>query len=208
MPSDINRFFLLSRMSMSRGHSQITGTDHSVAEHSYYMSLLTLLYGNSLLKDVFLSEDVDLEREELLTLCVIHDLPEIYTGDIPTTAKAGYRKVFKEIESRALNQLIGELSSPYIDTTDLSKMDFGAYSKNSISALKVLDQMEFLLSRILDYRKGNSFAMMYGVAENLRWLQNTLTQEEMERLQSWQPYSEVSKIIEGLSTGKAFLINE
>jgi 5'-deoxynucleotidase YfbR-like HD superfamily hydrolase len=59
-----------------------TGQAESVAEHSWRLSLMALLFRDAL-------PDINLGR--LLSLCVIHDLGEALSGDIPAPEQARLR---------------------------------------------------------------------------------------------------------------------
>ena len=54
------------------------GRTESVAEHSWRVSLMA-----SLLRHEF----PDLDMDKVVTMCLIHDLGECFTGDIPTFIK-------------------------------------------------------------------------------------------------------------------------
>ena len=54
----------------------------SVADHSWRISLMAML--------LCMEEEFrDLDRDKLLCMCLIHDLGEVFTGDIPTFLKSG-----------------------------------------------------------------------------------------------------------------------
>lgn len=76
-----------------------TGRQESTAEHSWRLALLASL---------FLSEFPKLDRERVLMLCLVHDLGELYEGDISAVlmpdAKAKY-----ETELRAVTRLFSML---------------------------------------------------------------------------------------------------
>jgi len=60
-------------------HAYTSGGRHeSVAEHSWRIALMAFL-----IKDEFKSIDID----KVIRMCLIHDLGEIFTGDIPTFLK-------------------------------------------------------------------------------------------------------------------------
>ena len=54
------------------------GRQESVAEHSWLMSLMAFL-----IKDEFPEADM----HKVIEMCIIHDLGEAFTGDIPTLCK-------------------------------------------------------------------------------------------------------------------------
>lgn len=54
------------------------GRHESVAEHSWMMTLMTFM-----IKDEFPEADMD----KVIKMCIIHDLGEAFTGDIPTFEK-------------------------------------------------------------------------------------------------------------------------
>ena len=61
----------------------------SVAEHSYNVALIALnLVGASVGHKGFSKEDESL----LLTLCLVHDMPEVFSGDIPSTIKGAFKE--------------------------------------------------------------------------------------------------------------------
>ena len=75
----------------------------SVAEHSWGVALLAL----------FLADAVDepLERDKLLTIALIHDLPEAVLSDIPTPAAQFFPPTAKrEAEEAVLTDLLAPLS--------------------------------------------------------------------------------------------------
>ena len=56
-----------------------SGRKESVAEHSWRLALMALL-----LRDEFPEADMD----RVLRMCIIHDLGEAFTGDIPAFEKS------------------------------------------------------------------------------------------------------------------------
>ena len=53
------------------------GRQESVAEHSWRLALMAML-----LEDAF-----DCDMNKVIRMCLIHDLGEVFTGDIPTFQK-------------------------------------------------------------------------------------------------------------------------
>ncbi len=73
------------------------GRPESVAEHSWMMTLMAFF-----IKDEFPEADMD----KVIKMCIIHDLGEAFTGDIPTFEKdEANEKTEKELLSAWLNTL-------------------------------------------------------------------------------------------------------
>ena len=73
------------------------GRRESVAEHSWRVSLMAML-----MKDEFPGVDID----RVVRMCLVHDMGEAITGDIPTFRKTD---ADREVEARRLDELIGAL---------------------------------------------------------------------------------------------------
>ena len=73
------------------------GRHESVAEHSWMMTLMAFFF-----KDEFPDADID----KVIKMCIIHDLGEAFTGDIPTfDKKADDNKNEKKLLYKWLNDL-------------------------------------------------------------------------------------------------------
>ena len=68
------------------------GRTESVAEHSWRISLMAFLLKN---------EFADLDMDRVISMCLIHDLGECFTGDIPTFIKTDDNR---RTEDSLLNQ--------------------------------------------------------------------------------------------------------
>ena len=77
------------------------GRHESVAEHSWMMTLMAFF-----MRDEF--PDVDMDK--VIRMCIIHDLGECFTGDIPTFDK---KQVHEDIEENLLFNWIDTLPSYY-----------------------------------------------------------------------------------------------
>lgn len=77
------------------------GRHESVAEHSWRMSLMAYF-----LKDEFPEADTD----KVILMCIVHDLGEAFTGDIPTFEKT---KGDEATEERLLHDWIESLPEKY-----------------------------------------------------------------------------------------------
>ena len=89
------------------------GRHESVAEHSWMMTLMAFF-----MKDEF--PEVDMEK--VIKMCIIHDLGEAFTGDIPTFEKTS---VNEETEEELLYSWIKSLPENYAD----DKVVFSDYLK-------------------------------------------------------------------------------
>lgn len=84
------------------------GRHESVAEHSWMMTLMAFF-----LKDEF----PELDMNKVIEMCIIHDLGEAFTGDIPTFEKTAANE---QTEEALLSQWIHSLPEPYASKmTDL-----------------------------------------------------------------------------------------
>jgi putative hydrolase of HD superfamily len=111
------------------------GQQESVAEHSWRLCLMAmLLYGHA--------PDVDLTR--LLKMCLIHDLGEAISGDVPAPAQAGSPR---KAEQERLDLI--ELTRPL--PSDLRREilelwdEYEAASTREAALAKGLDKLETIL---------------------------------------------------------------
>jgi len=77
------------------------GRHESVAEHSWMMTLMAFF-----IKDEFPDADMD----KVIRMCIIHDLGEAFTGDIPAFDKT---KVNEETEEKLLRNWLDTLPENY-----------------------------------------------------------------------------------------------
>ena len=73
------------------------GRQESVAEHSWMMTLMAFFMKN---------EFPDADINKIIQMCIIHDLGECFTGDIPTFRKT---KEHEDTEEHLLNAWIDTL---------------------------------------------------------------------------------------------------
>lgn len=86
------------------------GRHESVAEHSWRAALMAYF-----LRDEFKEADMD----KVIRMCLIHDLGEAFTGDIPSFDKT---KADEEREEQLLNEWVTSLPQPFAsEMTDLYK---------------------------------------------------------------------------------------
>lgn len=111
-----------------------SGRHESVAEHCWRLSLMAMLCAD---------EFKGIDKEKLLKLCIIHDLGEAITGDIPSFYKT---RENDESESEAFSELISSL--PSVQRNELLAL-FEEISENKTEEAKImraLDNMEAVLS--------------------------------------------------------------
>lgn len=105
----------------------------SVAEHSWRISLMAFL-----LRHEFPELDID----KVVDMCLIHDLGECFTGDIPTFIKTDDdREVEDSLLNRWVQSLPEELSK---DIADLYK-EMDAQKTKEAKLYKSLDKLEALI---------------------------------------------------------------
>lgn len=107
-----------------------SGRKESVAEHSWRTALMAML-----LEDEF----PDADMNKVIRMCLIHDLGEAFTGDIPT-----FEKNFSDekTEEEVLHRWVGTLPAPVkkVFTELLSEMEHLQTQEAKI--YKALDRLE------------------------------------------------------------------
>ena len=115
-------------------HCYTTGGRHeSVAEHSWRITLLAYF-----IKDEFPEADMD----KVIKMCLIHDMGEIFTGDIPSFMKTAEdsRK-----EEELLSSWVKSLPEPY--ATEMAELysEMDALETTEAKIYKALDNMEAVI---------------------------------------------------------------
>lgn len=105
----------------------------SVAEHSWRLALMAIL-----LRGEFHEADIN----KLTAMCIIHDLGECFTGDIPTFSKTDKDR---ETEDRLLNEWVGSL--PAEVSAEFNGLYREMEEQKTIEAklFKALDKLEALI---------------------------------------------------------------
>lgn len=105
----------------------------SVAEHSWRISLMAFL-----LRREFPELDID----RVVDMCLIHDLGECFTGDIPSFLKSGGDE---ERERSALETWVASLPAPY--SVELKKLyaEMDALETDEARLYKALDKLEAVI---------------------------------------------------------------
>lgn len=106
------------------------GRRESVAEHSWRVSLMALLMAD---------EFPDLDIDRVIRMCLIHDLGEALTGDIPTFLKTDGDRA---VEAEGLDGLVGALPEPWPQTLRALYREMDALETPEAKLYKALDRME------------------------------------------------------------------
>ena len=109
------------------------GRRESVAEHCWRVSLMAYW-----LRDEFPEADMD----KVIRMCLIHDLGEAFTGDIPTFEKTS---ADEERESAALNSWVKSLPEPF--NSEMAELYREMEARETVEAkiYKALDGLEALI---------------------------------------------------------------
>ncbi|MBP3399159.1 MAG: HD domain-containing protein, partial [Erysipelotrichaceae bacterium] len=106
------------------------GRHESTAEHSWRLALMAFF-----LKDEF--EHLDMNK--VITMCLIHDLGEVITGDIPVFDKTSKDR---ETEADLLNDWVQSLPEPYASQMSELYQEMETLETDEAKLYKALDQME------------------------------------------------------------------
>jgi putative hydrolase of HD superfamily len=109
------------------------GRPESVADHSWRLTLMAFL-----LKDEF--PDTDMDR--VMDMCLIHDLGECFTGDIPTFLKTD---ADEQREEQLLGDWVRSLPEPYSTRMLDLYGEMEALETQEAKIYKALDKMEAIL---------------------------------------------------------------
>ena len=115
-------------------HCYTSGGRHeSVAEHSWRLALMALF-----LRDEFPALDMD----RVIRMCLIHDLGECFTGDIPSFLKSGGDE---ERERSALETWVASLPAPYSVELKTLYAEMDALETDEARLYKAPDKLEAVI---------------------------------------------------------------
>lgn len=109
------------------------GRHESVAEHSWRISLMVYF-----LKDVFPEADMN----KVIQMCLIHDLGEAFTGDIPTFEKTS---MDEKVEENVLYAWVETLPAPYNEEMLMLYKEMEERKTVEAKIYKAMDSLEALI---------------------------------------------------------------
>lgn len=131
----IDTLAIAGRLKDTTRHCYTPGGRHeSVAEHSWRITLMAYWISD---------EFPEANLEKLLKMCLIHDLGEAFTGDIPSFEKT---EVNEEREAELLFKWMKSLPEPF--ATEMMELYREMEERKTLEAriYKALDNMEALIS--------------------------------------------------------------
>ncbi len=110
------------------------GRHESVAEHSWRTTIMAYL-----MYDEFPEIDIN----KVIKMCLIHDLGEVFTGDIPTFYKTGKDE---DKETSFLTEWVNSLPEPF--STEFASLykEMAALETKEAKLYKALDNLEAVIS--------------------------------------------------------------
>ena len=109
------------------------GRRESVAEHSWRLALMAFW-----LRDAFPEADMD----KVVRMCLIHDLGEAFTGDIPTFVKTDADRA---VEDSLLGTWVAALPAPFAEEMAALYAEMEARQTLEARIYKALDGLEALI---------------------------------------------------------------
>lgn len=172
---------IAEKMKCNTRHSWTsTNRKESVAEHSWRLSLIALLLEREI-------ENVDFQK--IIKMCIIHDLGEAITGDIPSFLKT---KQDSKTEQKAITTLIEKLPEP--QKTDMLTLFEEMEKRETMESkiYKALDRLEAVIQHNeapidswlpLEYELQQSYGWEEAqIHERLSQLRQTAKQDTIDKI--------------------------
>lgn len=131
----LDALFVAGKLKDTTRHCYTPGGRHeSVGEHTYRAALMAYF-----MKDEF----PELDMDKVIKMCLIHDLGECFTGDIPTFNKTASDE---ERESRLLTEWVESLPAPF--NTEMKELyaEMDARETKEAKLYKAIDNLEAVIS--------------------------------------------------------------
>lgn len=124
----------MEKMKCNTRHSWTSSGRHeSVAEHSWQLAMMAMM-----MKDEFPEADCN----KVIQMCLIHDLGEAFTGDIPTFEKTGEHE---ETERNVLSEWVATFPEPYQQQFTELYQEMEEMSTVEAKLYKALDRLEAII---------------------------------------------------------------
>ena len=161
-------FAFLSRMKYIVRWSLMRSTvQENVQEHSHMVAVLAHALG-TIRRDVFGGNCCP---EELASIALFHDAPEILTGDLPTPIKyhsAGIKSAYDEVEDLAVEKLLAELPAEL--QPSYRKLLTAHTDPEGYALVKAADKLSAYI-KCIEERKAGNLEFVSAEAATLKKLQ-------------------------------------
>lgn len=130
----LNALIIAERLKDTTRHCYTSrGRHESVAEHSWMMTIMAFFMKN---------EFPDVDMNKVIQMCIIHDLGECFTGDIPTFMKT---KEHERMEENFLSEWVDSL--PEATKVEMKALYKEMEERKSIESkiYKAIDSLEALI---------------------------------------------------------------
>ena len=177
----LNALHVAERLKDTTRHSYTSNGRHeSVAEHTFRLTLMAYF-----MKDEF--PEVDIDR--VIKMCLIHDMGEAFTGDIPAFEKTA---ADEETEKRLLYDWVDDLPTPY--NTEMVALYREMEEQQTLEAklFKALDGLEAVIQHneaALSTWSENEYEVNLTYAEDkcefspyLRNLRSVIKEETLDKI--------------------------
>lgn len=134
----LNAMSVAVRLKDETRHCYTAGGRHeSVAEHSWMMTLMAFF-----MKDDIKAEFPEMDIDKVIHMCIIHDLGECFTGDIPVFEKTDSDE---EKEGKLLNQWVESLPASTCDEMKSLYAEMDARQTPEAKLYKAIDSLEAVI---------------------------------------------------------------
>lgn len=134
-PTELLRImFVAEKLKCNTRHCYTSSGRHeSVAEHSWRLGLFAMLVAN---------EFPEADMDKVIRMCLIHDLGEAFTGDIPSFEKT---KNDEKKEENVLDEWIASFPEPERSQWQALYEEMNALETTEAKIYKALDKMEAII---------------------------------------------------------------
>lgn len=130
----LDALHIAERLKDATRHCYTSGGRHeSVGEHSWRAALMAFF-----LRDEFPEADMD----KVVRMCLIHDLGEAFTGDIPSFVKTATDEA---TEDRLLGDWVSSLPAPYAAEMQALYAEMAALETTEAKIYKAIDGLEAII---------------------------------------------------------------